>query len=551
MAQVRQRILALALGATLLAPAQAQKFYPDDPIAAVPKPLPVEKAKPRKLNEYYDFFWNTFAEPGQSTPEGTPVAGGAINTLGEVPDSSWYTNRHARGRMTLEELVRGSAVSGPPAGTVWQITAAKTEGVTPGFEIQDGNGVKYFFKFDPKTNPEMATAADVIGSKFFYAFGYNTPENYIVLFDRKHLKVSRKAMLRVETGHSRPMRDQDIDDILRRVPRDKAGKYRALASRVIPGAVIGPFRFNSTRSDDPNDIVPHENRRDLRGMRVFAAWMNHTDSKSLNSLDSIVEEGGVHFVKHFLIDFGAILGSDSLWAKSPRAGNVYLFAWKPAAAQFLTLGIYTPRWMLADYPHLPEVGRLESKVFNPLTWKPNYPNPAFDRCLPDDSFWAAKQVMEFTEEEIRAMVGTGQFSDPVAADYMTRTLIARRDKIGRAFFEQVLPLDRFRVRRGELEFEDLAVNYGFVPPRGYQVQWYSFDNRTERLSALNVGGPVMALADGASDTGGRGAHHVLAYPIPQASGEYIAAEIVSAGQNKRVRVYLQNRDRVVGVDRTW
>ena len=30
----------------------------------------------------------------------------------------------------------------------------------------------------------------------------------------------------------------------------------------------------------------------LRGLRVFAAWVNHNDSKSLNSLDMLVEEEG-------------------------------------------------------------------------------------------------------------------------------------------------------------------------------------------------------------------------------------------------------------------
>ena len=41
---------------------------------------------------------------------------------------------------------------------------------------------------------------------------------------------------------------------------------------------------------------------------------------------------------------------------------------------------------------------------------------------------------------------TGQYSQP-AEDWITATLIERRNRIGRAFFSKVLPLDRFRVSR--------------------------------------------------------------------------------------------------------
>ena len=34
----------------------------------------------------------------------------------------------------------------------------------------------------------------------------------------------------------------------------------------------------------------------------------------------------------------------------------------------------------------------------------NDPITAFENRLPDDTFWAAKQVMAFTDEEIRAIV---------------------------------------------------------------------------------------------------------------------------------------------------
>jgi hypothetical protein len=49
----------------------------------------------------------------------------------------------------------------------------------------------------------------------------------------------------------------------------------------------------------------------------------------------------------------------------------------------------------------------------------------------DDAFWAARRVMAFSDDLIRALVKTGQFSDPRAEAYLGDVLIKRRDKIGR------------------------------------------------------------------------------------------------------------------------
>ena len=495
MAKIRQRFLstvALLLAGPMVA--AGPRFYPDDPIAHTPPPVRVEKAKPRKLNDIYDFFYNTFAKPGQKSTLEHPIPARAINTLGEVPDSAWWTDRHRTRRMTIDEMVRGPGDRNGPADGRLIVTGAKTEGITPGLTLTDSRGHSYLVKFDPKSNPEMASGADVVGSKFFYALGYNTPENHVLYFRRDQLTLSPKATIKDAEGKERPMQARDVEDVLSRVRPGPDGRYRALASFYIRGDLLGPFRYHGTRRDDPNDFIPHEDRRDLRGLYVFASWLNHTDAKSLNSLDSLVEEGGASFIKHYLIDFGAILGSDSFEAKSPRAGNVNLFAWKPSAEQLFSGGLYVPRWMRANYPHIPAVGHFEYETFEPEDWKPNYYNPAFENRLPDDEFWAAKQVMAFTDEEIRALVKTGDYSDPRAVDWITKCLIERRNKIGRAYFEKVLPLDRFRIEEGRLAFDDLATKYRFAANHGYVVSWSRYNNTNQTKTPFGGRGPYNCRA---------------------------------------------------------
>jgi hypothetical protein len=508
----------------------AQKFYPDDPLWREPPPRAVAKAHARQVNDYFDFFLNAFFPPDkEEILHYRPGPSQAVNTLGEVADSTWFTNRIGSRPMETEELVRGPGVShAPDISRPWVVLSGNNEGITPGLVIRDSAGRKYFLKFDPLENPEMAGAADVIGSKFLYALGYNTPENYIVHFARRHLVVNEKSVFRDPQGHKRPMTDQDVDDVLLKVPREREGGYRGMASLTIAGDLLGPFRYYGTRTDDPNDIVDHENRRDLRGLYVFFAWLNHTDAKAINTMDSLVEEDGLRYVKHYLLDFGDLMGSDSDEAKDPRRGNAYVFQWGPAAAQFLSLGLYVPEWMTASYPHLPSIGRFEYRTFDPENWHPNYPNPAFELRTPGDTYWAAKKVMAFSDDAIRVLVQTGEYSDSRAAEWAARCLIERRNKIGRAFFQDVLPLDGFAVRDGKLIFEDLAVKYGFEAPRSYSVQWSVFDNQSSVKSSLPAPG----------------------FEVPSADAPYLAAEIRAQGTAKTLTVYLHDGS-VVGIDRTW
>jgi hypothetical protein len=527
-------VLLLAAAAVL----HAARFYADDPLAAEPPPLPVKDALARKLNDQFDFFFNTFAQPGERHAPGKPVRARGVNTLGEPMRSAWYTPRHYWKRMSLAELLQGPDGSVPESRQRWTVIRAKAEGITPGFTVIDAKKQRYFVKFDPPGYPELASSADVISSKFFHALGYNVPYNEVVFFDPEILEIAEDVKFVDKHGRNRQMQQADLDDILARAPKGKEGKVRALVSLAVSGSPLGPFRYHGTRSDDPNDVVAHEHRRDLRGLSVFAAWLGHDDSRAINTLDVLAEDGGTRYLKHYLIDFGSTLGSASSGPNSPRSGGEYLFAWEQVTKRALTLGLVVPFWARAQWPEQRSAGRFESRIFNAATWVPEYPNPAFENRLPDDDFWAAKQVMAFTDEEIRALVTTGRYTDPAAAAYVTDTLIARRDKIGRAFLNRVLPLDRFEVSGDRLVFEDVAARHGMGGAGSLSVTWSRFDNESERKTRIEGSGFELPPA------------------LHKAPTDAIFAADISTAEDtgKAVTVYVRKVSegfRVIGIDRSW
>ncbi len=158
------------------------------------------------------------------------------------------------------------------------------------------------------TYPEASTAAVEINTKLFWALGYNQVETFITSFDPAHVEIDPKATVKRPSGARTPFTKDDITRVLERAAPNADGTYRASAGRQLPGKVIGSFRYQGTRSDDPNDLVPHEERRELRALRVFGAWTNLVDLKAGNTLDALVEENGRAIVKHYLQDVGSSLG---------------------------------------------------------------------------------------------------------------------------------------------------------------------------------------------------------------------------------------------------
>jgi len=536
----------LAIGSlTVSGFSQGSKFRSDDPLGVDPDQLPISQPQAVELSQTLDILANTFSlRPHKDAP--IPEAENT-NTLGEVPDSSWFTNRMSRQVMTIEELVRGpNQLDGPDPSEPWVIIDVKSEGITPGFTIRDGKGEVYFIKFDPPKYPQLATSAEVIATKFFHAFGYNVAENYLSFIRRQDLRISPDARLEDEEGKERPVRESDIDNIFTWAYQESDGTTPVIASRRIPGIPLGHFKYYGTRSDDPNDIFPHQNRRELRGLRVFSAWLNHDDSRSINSLDVYVGELGEGSVKHYLLDFGSTLGSGSVKPQSRRAGNEYIIEAAPMVKAGLTLGIWDRPWRHVKYPDYPAIGRFEGDFFQPQLWKSEYPNPAFERMQLEDAFWATRIVLLFTDEMIRAIVDTGQISDPEASDYLVETLIKRRDKIIRYYLPQMNPLDEFRFT-GEpglslrLAFKNLGLEAGLAVASSYRYQWFRFDNASQGLE------PVTEIRPSTESS----------LAVPQDPAAYLMVRITTSSQEqpqwrKKVEVFIRNdsqKPTVVGIQR--
>jgi hypothetical protein len=425
-------------------------------------------AKPATYETGYlwDFSNNTFIQPvAKSFSFGRKaVEAYNVNTLDEVPNSSWFTNRNGVRQMSSAEIKRAANETDGPAPGALTVVKGKTNGITPGFQVKDSRGDIYLLKFDPLGYLEMASAAEAISTRLFYAIGYNVPQNTIYRFRRDQLKLDPKATFTDNLGKKRQLTEADIDAILKLAASYPNGEYRALASKFLKGKPVGNFKFAGTRDDDANDIIPHEHRRDLRGLRVFAAWLNHNDIRNGNNLDMFVKEDGREFVRHYLIDFGSTLGSDTAFPNANDVGYAHQVDFGEARKSLLTFGLYQPHWRSTENRvQFTSVGNFASDKFKPHQWKSNFPLEAFQNMTDRDGYWAAKIVASFTDEQIRAAVETGELSDRAAAEYLTQQLITRRDAIAREYFSRTAALDELQLQQTSngwvLNFTDLRTQF--------------------------------------------------------------------------------------------
>jgi hypothetical protein len=485
-------------------------------VACHPEPEPRDPQhvscapEPFDAPTYWDGADNLFFRP-LSELVGIVKSGESVNvnSMDEVPDSAWFTNRVGIRPVSLEEVRLNECTKDvlldpdhAPDGS-WLIDEGKTSGSTPGFRIKVPGKGKYLVKVEATGLPERQVAATVIGEAVYYAAGYNASCEQALLVRPSVFKL--KPGLRAAHGNFGDFYDFDqkaVDELFAKSSKH-GGLLRISASAWVPGYILQQFRYEGTRNDDPNDVIPHQDRRELRGARLLSAWIDHFDSREGNSLDTWITEvkGGPPdaspgHVRHLQLGTSAALGSAWDWDPiTRRLGYSYVFDWGDMATDFLTLGAVTRVWeTVQKAPGRELFGYFNVSDFDPESWKNEYPNAAFSRMTERDGAWMARILARFTPPMVRTLAEMAKFADPSNTDYLESVLEGRLGKILERYLTRVSPVTEVHVEGSStLCGVDLAEWRGLRDPAAFRYSarllsgsWLRVERRVGAQICVNL-----------------------------------------------------------------
>lgn len=456
------------------------RFADKPPVAVVDDRRDIKQPAPRAVMvDVYGYSGSVEAPLDHTLSLPRHMRARGVNSLDEVPDSTWFTNR---GPLTPEQVKTGASPGeSPEQFKPWKIVGGQVGGTSHGLIVEDTRGYKYLLKFDHPGFPEVETAIDIIVDRLVWAAGYNVPDDRVVYVTPGDL-VGDHAVIEQTLGH---------------YDRNDDGTYRGVVSRYLDGKPLGAPPFSGTRGDDPNDRIPHEQRRDLRGMYVVFAWLDAVDLIPGNFLDMWVADPAdpnVHYVQHYAIDFGKSLGAMGAMGHDLHRGHTYRFDWGAMSRALFSVGLADQPWADRPVVKLRGVASLfDATSFDPGAWHPDIPFPPFEDADRFDGYWGAKLLAKFTREQIHAAVEAARYTDPKAVEYMTDTLYARARKSVAYWFSRVATIEHADAA-GPLCFDDLAIAEGVATAAGTQYTITPYDKHGHRA------GEPLVLAAASSRT---------------------------------------------------
>ncbi len=388
---------------------------------------------------YIDGRWLRPLDDLLALRTGHPAAD--LNAVDEVPASSWYTPRREPPRITSPEMrrfVEGMDGSSMRHGAPLEVLEARLQGPEPYLLVREGAGARFWIEFDDPGAPELKIAAACIASRLLAAAGYNVFLYSIDVVSPDELALAADAREIGEFGGHAALARSDLESFLAR--RMGSGNLVKVAAAAVPdGTLLGGFRERGVRPGDPNDRIPHEDRRSLRGLRVLAAWLDYSGIREDRTLDIHETAGG--YVRHYLRTFSSALGNGRITGS-------------------------------AD-PEIPVVVRVaeafSSRRCDLLQWQPTDPWAPFAAAQWADLAWGVRCLLSIPEEEVRGAVAAGVYGDQEVEAYIAGTLLERRERIARAWLGRFHGIGGCNTRevsagRWALECSDLALLSGLRQP---------------------------------------------------------------------------------------
>jgi len=440
---MRRFFIAVLAAAALIASAQASAYdlrYPPvrwmSDLDRTPHALPVV----RHAYDPLDGFLLSAEQDVQAISSFATGLGGAsrkhlpglkveaidTNNFDEVADSTWFTNRIGRYGARPDEVADSLSNCSPEAKGALIVSQAVVGKYRPTLLVQDASGNKFAIHLDPPDSPGKISSPATAAALILSNAGFHVAPHCPVTIDRGRLTLADHAHLLGAYGKREELTEEKLSSLLDKQPRE----MRAVAIRMPEGRPFGRFQFTGRLYSDKNDRMRHQDRRELRGLRVMSSFIGWASISERSTYDVFIET------------------TDS-------AG-------------------YFEHWLL-NLTDVEEPGSLP----NPIGTGASLLNGAFALMTSLDAFWGTKIVAKYSDSMIEAIVAAARYPDEASAQAAIAGLKSRRDALIRYWFTRLSPLDGFALDPGAdgvlLSCNDLATGAGIAEPsqRRYRFQLQS------------------------------------------------------------------------------